>query len=184
MENYANLLISTGGAHSASTAPGRNRFAPGRAPKCAPKIYQISINFCVRFLIDFGPFGEAFWRHFSLFFGPRSLLDASWHEKRRFSANTSPANRKSTKMPPGRPPKRAKIDPSRIQKATFLLLNFDLVWGSILAPFWGPLGCLLGSLGASWVPLGCLLAPPGAVLGDQNEKESKERESRRHTSES
>ena len=51
-------------------------------------------------------------------------------------------------MPPGPPPKRRKIDPSRFQDATFSLLNFDLVLGSILAPFWLP-KCL---------PLGTLLA--------------------------
>ena len=51
-------------------------------------------------------------------------------------------------MPPGHPPKRPKIDPSRSQEATFSLLNFDLVLGSILVPFWLP-KCL---------PLGTLLA--------------------------
>ena len=51
-------------------------------------------------------------------------------------------------MPPGDPPKRPKIDPSRSQEAIFSLLNFDLVLGSILVPFWLP-KCL---------PLGTLLA--------------------------
>ena len=51
-------------------------------------------------------------------------------------------------MPPGHPPKPPKIDPRRSQETTFSLLNFDLVLGSILAPFWLP-KCL---------PLGTLLA--------------------------
>ena len=103
---------------------------------------------------------------------PGSLLEASWHEKRRISANTSPVNRKATTMLPGRRPKPAKIDPSRIQKSTFLLLNLDLVWGSMLAPFWGPLGVPWGLLGASWVslgasggPLGCPFGPLGCLWG-------------------
>ena len=112
-----------------------------------------------------GSFWEAFGFHLGLFLDPGSLLEASWHEKSRISANSSPANRKSTKMLPGRPPKPDKIDPSRIQKSTFLLLNLDLVWGSMLAPFWRPLGCLLGSLGSSWVHLGCLWVPLGGLLG-------------------
>ena len=41
-------------------------------------------------------------------------------------------------MPPGCRQKRHKIDPSRFQDATFSLLKFDLVLGSILAPFWLP----------------------------------------------
>ena len=41
-------------------------------------------------------------------------------------------------MPPGDAPKRPKIAPSRSQDATFALLNFDLVFGSILASFWLP----------------------------------------------
>ena len=51
-------------------------------------------------------------------------------------------------MPSGHAPKRPKIDPSRSQEATCSLLNFDLVLGSILVPFWLP-KCL---------PLGTLLA--------------------------
>ena len=51
-------------------------------------------------------------------------------------------------MPLRHPPKRPKIDPSRFQEATFSLLNFDLVFLSILAPF-----CLPKCL-----PLGTLLA--------------------------
>ena len=51
-------------------------------------------------------------------------------------------------MPPGHPPKPPQIDPSRSQEATFSLLNFDLIFGSILVPFWLP-KCL---------PFGTLLA--------------------------
>ena len=51
-------------------------------------------------------------------------------------------------MPPGHPPKRPKVDPSRSQEAIFSLLNFDLILGSIFIPFWLP-KCL---------PLGTLLA--------------------------
>ena len=51
-------------------------------------------------------------------------------------------------MPPGDPPKRPKIDPSRSRERTFSLLNFDLNLGSNLVPFWLP-KCL---------PLGTLLA--------------------------
>ena len=52
-------------------------------------------------------------------------------------------------MPPGHPPKRPKIDPNRSQDATFSLLNFDLVLGSILAPFWLPKCLPLGTLWAT-----------------------------------
>ena len=51
-------------------------------------------------------------------------------------------------MPPGHPPKRPKVDPSRSQEAIFSILNFDLILGSIFIPFWLP-KCL---------PLGTLLA--------------------------
>ena len=51
-------------------------------------------------------------------------------------------------MPPGTLPKPSQVDPSRSQEATFSILNFDQVLGSILAPFWLP-KCL---------PLGTLLA--------------------------
>ena len=51
-------------------------------------------------------------------------------------------------MPPGRPPKRARIVPSRFPEATFSVLNFDPVLGSILAPFWLP----------KWLPFGTLWA--------------------------
>ena len=49
-------------------------------------------------------------------------------------------------MAPGRPPKRTKIDPSRSQEASFSLLNFDLVFGSILAPFCLPKCLPFGTL--------------------------------------
>ena len=49
-------------------------------------------------------------------------------------------------MPPGHPPKRPKIDPSRSQEATFSRLNFDLVLGSILVSFWFPKCLPLGTL--------------------------------------
>ena len=105
-----------------------------------------------------GSFWEAFWLHFSVFFAPGSLLDASWHEKHGFSGNSIKTNRKSIKMPPGRPPKRARIVPSRFPEATFSVLNFDPVLGSILAPFWLP----------KWLPFGTLWA----TKTDQNRKKS------------
>ena len=49
-------------------------------------------------------------------------------------------------MPPGHPLKRSKIDPSRYQEVTFSLLNFDLVLGSILSPFWLPKSLPWGTL--------------------------------------
>ena len=56
-------------------------------------------------------------------------------------------------MPPGHPPKRHKIDPSRSQDATFSLLNFDFVLGSILGSSWIDFGSILGASGrASCVP--------------------------------
>ena len=54
-------------------------------------------------------------------------------------------------MPPGHPPKRAQIDPSRFQEVTVSLLNLDLVLGSILgsilAPGMPPFGLLLAPFG-------------------------------------
>ena len=38
-------------------------------------------------------------------------------------------------MPLRHPPKRPKIDPNRLREATFSLLNSDLVFGLIFAPF-------------------------------------------------
>ena len=61
-------------------------------------------------------------------------------------------------MPPGHPPKQLKIEPSRSQEATFSLLNFDVVLGSILVPFWLP-RCL---------PLGTLLATKIDQKNDRN----------------
>ena len=60
-------------------------------------------------------------------------------------------------MPPGHPPKPPQIDPSRSQEATFSLLNFDLIFGSILVPFWLP-KCL---------PFGTLLATKIDQKNDQ-----------------
>ena len=62
-------------------------------------------------------------------------MDTYLLPKRRFSRNSRKTNRKSTKMPLRHPPERPKIGPNRFQEATFSLLNFDLVFGSIFAPF-------------------------------------------------
>ena len=85
---------------------------------------------------------------FSTKFRPKTVLEPFEHRKCGFSRNVTKTNRKPIKMPPGHPPKRPQIDPSRPQQATFSLLNFDLIFGSILVPFWLP-KCL---------PLGTLLA--------------------------
>ena len=53
------------------------------------------------------------------------------------------------KCPPGAPPKRPKIDPSRSQEVSFPLFNFDLVFESTLVPFWFPKCLPLGTLLAS-----------------------------------
>ena len=63
-------------------------------------------------------------------------------------------------MPPGHPPKRPKVDPSRSQEAMFSILNFDLILGSIFIPFWLP-KCL---------PLGTTFAPK---IVPKNYKKSK-----------
>ena len=83
---------------------------------------------------------------FSTKFRLQTVLGPVSHRKRRFPRNNTKTNRKSIKMPPGHLPKRPKIDPSRSQEATFSLLNFDLVLGSILVPFWLPKCLPLGTL--------------------------------------
>ena len=58
-------------------------------------------------------------------------------------------------MPPGHLPKGVQIDPSWLQEVSFPLLNFDLVLGSILAPF----GVDFDSRNAPlWAPFGTLWA--------------------------
>ena len=52
-------------------------------------------------------------------------------------------------MPPRVVPKASQVDPSRSQEATFSILNFDQVLGSILAPFWVPQSLPLGALFAT-----------------------------------
>ena len=104
-----------------------------------------------------GPFCAPNLASFSAKFRPQTVWGPVSYRKCRCPLNSTKTNRKSIKMPPGHPPKRPKIDPSRSQEATFSLLNFDLVLGSILMPFWLP-KCL---------PLGTLLATKIHQKNDQ-----------------
>ena len=119
---------------------------PFGRPKIDQKSIKNLINFRSRFWTDFGSFWDPNLASFSAKFRPQTVLGPVSHRKRRFPRNSTKTNRKSIKMPPGHPPKRSQIDPSRSQEATFSLLNFDLVFGSILVSFWLPKCLPLGTL--------------------------------------
>ena len=86
------------------------------------------------------------WVHFSPFWGPRSLLEGDQHRRRRFPRNSTKTNRKSTKMPPGRPPKATQNRPKSLPRGHFSALqfrprfgiDFGSHFGSPRAPLWAP----------------------------------------------
>ena len=79
--------------------------------------------------------------------GPSRLLTPYFYQKLRLSRNGIKTNTKPTKMTPRRPPRRAKIDPRRLQddlqehlfSTSFLssiLVRLGSHFGLILAPLW------------------------------------------------
>ena len=81
--------------------------------------------------------------------GAKSPLDTSCCQNPRLSRNNIKTKTKSFKMTPRRPPRRAKIDPRRLQDdlrnllvsssfLTFIFRPLGSDFGLILAPFWTP----------------------------------------------
>ena len=125
-------------------------------PRKRPKIDQKSIQKSIKFSISFwtsifpswGGFGPPSWTHFSTFLSPRSLLDGYQHQKRRIPRNTTKTNTKSTKMPPGHPPKTTQNPPKSLPRHDFFALKFrprfGIDFGAILGPKMPPLGHTFG----------------------------------------
>ena len=102
---------------------------------------------------DFWSIWDAFWGAFGglwgfIFGGFRSRIALRCPSTSKTVICTKPYENqyKINKNAPGDPPKRPQIDPSGFQDATFLLLNFDPVFGSIWSQFWLPKCLAFGTL--------------------------------------